>query len=42
LTALDPIWAAAGSPRHAFRTTARELTRMTGGQVAEVKQLPVP
>jgi prolyl-tRNA editing enzyme YbaK/EbsC (Cys-tRNA(Pro) deacylase) len=42
LMALDPIWAAAGSPRHAFRTTAHELTRMTDGQVADVKELLAP
>lgn len=38
LMALDPVWAAAGSPRHAFRTTAAELVRMTGGQVSDVKE----
>lgn len=38
LMALDPIWAAAGSPRHVFRTSAKELTRMTGGKVADVKE----
>jgi prolyl-tRNA editing enzyme YbaK/EbsC (Cys-tRNA(Pro) deacylase) len=38
LMTLDPVWAAAGSPKHAFRTTARELARMTGGQVADVKE----
>ncbi len=38
LMALDPVWAAAGSPKHAFKTTARELTRMTAGQVADVKE----
>ncbi len=37
LLSLDPIWAAAGSPRHAFRTSARELVRMTGGVLADVK-----
>lgn len=42
LMALDPVWAAAGSPRHAFRTTARDLARITGGQVADVKELPAP
>lgn len=42
LMALDPVWAAAGSPRHAFRTTARELADMTGGQVSDVKELPAP
>ncbi len=38
LMALDPVWAAAGSPKHAFKTTARELTRMTAGRVADVKE----
>ena len=34
---LDPIWAAAGSPRHVFRTTARVLQAMTGATVAPVR-----
>jgi prolyl-tRNA editing enzyme YbaK/EbsC (Cys-tRNA(Pro) deacylase) len=38
LMALDPVWAAAGSPKHAFKTTARDLVRMTDGQVADVKE----
>ena len=38
LMALDPIWAAAGSPRHVFRTSAKELARMTGGTVADIKE----
>ena len=42
LMALDPIWAAAGSPRHAFRTSARELVDMTGGQVSDVKDQAAP
>lgn len=37
LMALDPIWAAAGSPVHAFRTSPSELVRITGGVVADVK-----
>jgi prolyl-tRNA editing enzyme YbaK/EbsC (Cys-tRNA(Pro) deacylase) len=37
LLALDPVWAAAGSPRHVFRTTAEALRRMTGAVVADVK-----
>jgi prolyl-tRNA editing enzyme YbaK/EbsC (Cys-tRNA(Pro) deacylase) len=37
LLALDPIWAAAGSPSHVFRTTAAELLRMTGAKVAAVR-----
>lgn len=36
LLALDPIWAAAGSPSHVFRTTAGELVRVTGATVASV------
>lgn len=39
LMALDPVWAAAGSPKHAFRTTAAEIVRMTGGQIADVKEI---
>ncbi|MDA8051286.1 MAG: YbaK/EbsC family protein [Rhodospirillales bacterium] len=35
---LDPIWAAAGSPAHVFRTSAEELARISGGKIAEVKQ----
>ena len=38
LMALDPVWAAAGSPRHVFKTSAAELKRMTGGEVADVKE----
>ena len=38
LMTLDPIWAAAGSPRHVFRTGAQELARITGGQVCDVKE----
>lgn len=37
LLALDPIWAAAGSPSHVFRTTAGELRRITGAPVAAVR-----
>lgn len=37
LMTLDPIWAAAGSPRHVFRTSAEALQRMTGAAVADVK-----
>ena len=36
LLALDPIWAAAGSPRHVFRTSAEALRRITGAAVAVV------
>ena len=37
LLVLDPIWAAAGSPRHVFRTTAAELLRLTGALAAPVR-----
>jgi prolyl-tRNA editing enzyme YbaK/EbsC (Cys-tRNA(Pro) deacylase) len=38
LLALDPIWAAAGSPSHVFRTTAMDLRRITGARVAAVRE----
>ena len=38
LMKLDPVWAAAGSRRHVFKTSAGELARMTGGEVADVKE----
>ena len=38
LLSLDPLWAAAGSPHHVFRTSAGALLRLTGGTVAEVRQ----
>jgi prolyl-tRNA editing enzyme YbaK/EbsC (Cys-tRNA(Pro) deacylase) len=38
LLRLDPLWAAAGSPEHVFRTTAAELARITGARVADVRQ----
>lgn len=38
LMALDPVWAAAGSPVHVFRSTAAEIVRISGGRVADVKQ----
>jgi prolyl-tRNA editing enzyme YbaK/EbsC (Cys-tRNA(Pro) deacylase) len=38
LMTLDPIWAAAGSPRHVFRSTPLELVRLTGGTIANVKE----
>jgi prolyl-tRNA editing enzyme YbaK/EbsC (Cys-tRNA(Pro) deacylase) len=38
LAALDPVWAAAGSPRHVFRTTASDLAGLTGGEVIDVKE----
>jgi prolyl-tRNA editing enzyme YbaK/EbsC (Cys-tRNA(Pro) deacylase) len=38
LMGLDPVWAAAGSSRHVFRTTAPDLVRLTGGEIADVKE----
>ncbi|MGA9866800.1 MAG: YbaK/EbsC family protein, partial [Acetobacteraceae bacterium] len=38
LLVLDPIWAAAGSPSHVFRTSAAELRRVTGAAVAMVRE----
>ena len=38
LIALDPIWAAAGTPRHVFKTDAKALARMAGGTVMDVKE----
>jgi len=38
LMALDVVWAAAGSPRHVFRTTGADIARMTGGTVADVRE----
>jgi prolyl-tRNA editing enzyme YbaK/EbsC (Cys-tRNA(Pro) deacylase) len=38
LAALDPIWAAAGSPSHVFRTNCPELVRLSGGRLADVKE----
>lgn len=40
LMPLDPVWAAAGSPTHVFRTSPRALEAMTGARVAAVKQSP--
>ena len=37
LLALEPIWAAAGSNAHVFRTSAAELVRITGATVAAVR-----
>jgi prolyl-tRNA editing enzyme YbaK/EbsC (Cys-tRNA(Pro) deacylase) len=39
LLALDPIWAAAGTPSNVFQTTPAELQRITGAPVATVKQV---
>ncbi len=38
LMLFDPVWAAAGSPRHVFRTGAADLARMTGGEITDVKE----
>jgi prolyl-tRNA editing enzyme YbaK/EbsC (Cys-tRNA(Pro) deacylase) len=38
LLALHPIWAAAGSPAHVFRTEAEVLARITGAVVADIRQ----
>ncbi len=38
LLELDPIWAAAGSPSHVFRTSAEALRHLTGGQVADIRE----
>jgi prolyl-tRNA editing enzyme YbaK/EbsC (Cys-tRNA(Pro) deacylase) len=37
LQALEPIWAAAGSPMHVFRTTPADLRRLTGAEWAAVR-----
>ncbi|MDH3473435.1 MAG: YbaK/EbsC family protein [Rhodospirillales bacterium] len=38
LLAFDEIWAAAGTPNAVFRLTPDDLVKMTGGQVAELRQ----
>lgn len=38
LMKLDPVWAAAGSPTHVFKTTAESLVRLSGGRIADVKE----
>jgi prolyl-tRNA editing enzyme YbaK/EbsC (Cys-tRNA(Pro) deacylase) len=38
LLTLAPLWAAAGSPNHAFATSAPALQEMTGGRVAQLKE----
>ena len=38
LLALHPIWAAAGTPQHVFRTEAETLARITGAPVAELRE----
>ncbi|WP_368415269.1 YbaK/EbsC family protein [Falsiroseomonas sp.] len=39
LLAYDRVWAAAGSPMHVFATTPAELLRISGGTVADVKEV---
>lgn len=38
LLALDPIWAAAGTPHAVFSMAPDELVKISGGSVADVKQ----
>ena len=38
LLALDPVWAAAGSPMHVFATTTNQLLAITGAAVTIVHQ----
>lgn len=38
LFALNPLWAAAGSPAHVFRTTAAALAALTGCLCADIKE----
>ncbi len=38
LLALDPIFAAAGTPHHVFRTDPASLLRLTGAPAADVRQ----
>jgi prolyl-tRNA editing enzyme YbaK/EbsC (Cys-tRNA(Pro) deacylase) len=39
LLAYDRVWAAAGSPMHVFATTPAELLRISGGTMADVKEV---
>ena len=39
LLALDGIWAAAGTPHAVFPLTSADLVALTGGRVADVKQV---
>jgi Cys-tRNA(Pro) deacylase len=36
----DVVWAAAGTPRHVFPIAPRELVRITGGRVADLRLAP--
>ena len=38
LLTIDPIWAAAGSPNHVFRTDAAWLARLTGAGFADIRE----
>ncbi len=38
LLALHPIWAAAGTPHHVFRTEAETLARITGAVLADIRE----
>lgn len=38
LLALDPVWAAAGSPTHVFRSSPAELLRITGATPSDVRE----
>ena len=38
LLRFDTVWAAAGSPMHVFATTPRDLLRLSGGTLADVKE----
>ncbi|HEX8995689.1 MAG TPA: YbaK/EbsC family protein [Ktedonobacterales bacterium] len=40
LLAFETIWAAAGTPNAVFQTTPADLLKMTGGQVADIKEAP--
>ncbi|WP_206243702.1 YbaK/EbsC family protein [Novosphingobium terrae] len=38
LLSLTPLWAAAGSPMHVFRTTAEQLVTMTSATIGDIRQ----
>ena|SRR5579875_3057657 len=38
LVSLDPLWAAAGSPEHVFRTGSAALIGLTAARIADLKQ----
>lgn len=40
LMAFETIWAAAGTPNAVFQTTPADLLKMTGGQIADIKEAP--